>query len=90
MRYGFWCFDSGVGGVGGGVDGHVIDAVFVHIGTDLGVGIGRRDAFGAMTGREAISAQNICFLGVAVGAFDDCFGVAGEVRGSEISMIGSD
>ena len=48
----------------------------MHIGTDFGVGIGRRDGFGAMTGREAISAQDNCFLGVAIG-------VAGGVSGSE-------
>ena len=36
-------------------------------GTDFSAGIGRRDGFGATTGREAISAQDICFLGVAGG-----------------------
>ena len=33
--------------------------------TDLGVAIGRREGFGAVTGREAISAQDIGFFGVA-------------------------
>ena len=38
--------------------------------TDLGVAIGRREGFGATTGREAISAQDIGFLGVADVAAD--------------------
>ena len=54
----------------------------MHVGTGLGVAIGRRDGFGAMTGREAISAQDICFLGVAIG-------VAGGVKGSELSEVDS-
>ncbi|KAG7002094.1 hypothetical protein G7Y79_00029g063900 [Physcia stellaris] len=33
--------------------------------TDLGVAIGRREGFGATIGLEAISAQDIGFLGVA-------------------------
>ena len=33
--------------------------------TNLGVAIGRREGLGATTGREAISAQDISFLGVA-------------------------
>ena len=33
--------------------------------TNLGVAMGRREGFGAAIGREAISAQDICFLGVA-------------------------
>ena len=32
---------------------------------DFGVAIGRREGFDAVTGREAISAQNIDFLDVA-------------------------
>ena len=44
--------------------------------TDLGVAIGRREGFGATTGREAISAQDIGFLGVA--ADKDFGGVAGD------------
>ena len=46
-------------------------------GAILGVGIGRRDGFGATTGREAISAQDIGFLGVATGE-------VGGVSGSEV------
>ena len=46
----------------------------------FGVGIGRREGFDAMTGREAISAQDICFRDVAVG-------VAGGVNGNEISEV---
>ena len=48
----------------------------------FGVGTGRREGFGATTGREAISAQDI-FFGVAIG-------VAGGVSGSEVSMVGFD
>ncbi|KAG6994009.1 hypothetical protein G7Y79_00048g084050 [Physcia stellaris] len=33
---------------------------------DLGVAIGKREGFGATTGREAISAQDIDFFGVAI------------------------
>ncbi|KAG7008967.1 hypothetical protein G7Y79_00004g015510 [Physcia stellaris] len=36
----------------------------------LGVAIGKREGFGATTGREAISAQNIGFLGVATDGVD--------------------
>ena len=60
----------------------------MHIGTPFGVGTGRREGFGAMTGREAISAQDIGFFGVAVGAVGDCFGVAGGVSGSEDFEVG--
>ena len=37
----------------------------------MGVAIGRREGFGATIGREAISAQDIGFLGVADVAADD-------------------
>ena len=83
VRYGFWCFGFGVCGVGG----QVIGAVSVHVGTIFGVGTGRRDGFGAMTGREAISAQDIGFRGVAGLVGVDCFGVAGGVKGSELSKV---
>ena len=56
------------------------DAVFSAFGSCLDVGMGRRDGFGATTGREAISAQDIGFLGVAIGVD---IGVAGGVKGSE-------
>ena len=50
----------------------------------FGVGTGRRDGFGARTGREAISAQDIGFFGVArlvgVDCLDVGIGVAGVVR----------
>ena len=80
VRYGFWCFGFGVCGVGGQVNG----AVSTIFGARFGVGIGRREGLGATTGREAISAQDICFLGVATGAESDCFGVGGGVSGSEV------
>ncbi|KAG6997643.1 hypothetical protein G7Y79_00039g076050 [Physcia stellaris] len=41
----------------------------LHI--DLDVAIGRREGFGATTGRETISAQDIGFLGVATDEVDD-------------------
>ena len=53
----------------------------MHLGVGFGAGIGRREGFGATTGREAISAQDNGFLGVATGAVSDCFGVAGGVAG---------
>ena len=43
------------------------------------VGIGRREGFGESIGREAISAQEIGFFGVAGDAID----VAGDVSRSE-------
>ena len=43
-----------------------------------------------MTGREAISAQDIGFRGVAVGSIGDCFGVAGGVKGSEVREVDFD
>ena len=52
----------------------------------LGVGIGRRDGFGATIGREAISAQDIGFLGVATG---EVGGVIGGVSGSEFFEVTS-
>ena len=39
----------------------------MHFGTDFGVGFGRREGFGARIGREAMSAQDIGFRGVAGG-----------------------
>ena len=66
--------------------------------TDLGVAIGRREGFGATTGREAISAQDIGFLGVATdkdsegGSEEGSEGVAsdlatnfGDVGGEEVT-----
>ena len=49
----------------GGVSGQAMLAFSEDLHTDLGVAIGRREGFGATTGREAISAQDIGFLGVA-------------------------
>ena len=99
VRYGSWCccccFGFGVCGVGGQVFG----AVSVHVDTGFGVGTGRREGFGALTGREAISAQDICFRGVAIGvgvaggegtSSDVETGVAGGVRGSEVWEVDSD
>ena len=76
VRYGFWCFGVGFGGVGGQIFG----AVSVHLGIGFAAGIGRRDGFGATTGREAISAQDIGFFGVAIGviggvSWSEVFGV---------------
>ena len=75
-----------------GVGGQVFDAVSVHADTGFGVGTGRREGFGAMTGREAISAQDNGFRGVAGLVGVDCFGVAvgvaGGVIGSELSEVG--
>ena len=62
-----WCFDEGVrGGVSGasGASGQLAAGFFKVLHIDLGVAIERRENFGA-TGREAISAQDIGFLGVA-------------------------
>ena len=56
----------------------------------FGVGTGRREGFGAVTGCEAISAQDIDFLGVAVDAIGDCFGVAGGVSGSKVLVVDFD
>ncbi|KAG7008418.1 hypothetical protein G7Y79_00006g020380 [Physcia stellaris] len=56
-----WCFGDGVRG---GVGGQAMLAFSNGLHTNLGVAIGRREGFGA-TGREAISAQDIGFLGVA-------------------------
>ena len=54
----------------------------MHVDTGFGVGIERREGFDAMTERETISVQNICFRGVAVD-------VADGINGSEISKIDS-
>ena len=92
VRYGFWCFGVGFGGVGGQIFG----AVSVHLGIGFAAGIGRRDGFGATTGREAISAQDIGFFGVAIGAdvaitaFGVQGGVAGGVSGSEFFEVRSE
>ena len=73
--------------------------------TDLGVAIGRREGFGATTGREAISAQDIGFLGVAADKDSDAVskegsegvGVAGDsatnfgdVGGEEVTDRGNE
>ena len=52
------------------------DAVSSAFGSCLDVDMGRRDGFGATTEREAISAQDIGFLGVAI---DVDIGVTGGV-----------
>lgn len=46
-------------------------------GTVLGVGIRRREGFGATTERQTISAQDIGFFDVSIGAVSDGFGVSG-------------
>ena len=50
----------------------------------------RREDFDAMIEREIISTQNICFLDVAIDAFDDCFDMTNEIKKNEISMIDFD
>ena len=57
--------------------------------TDFAVGIGRREGFRAMTGREATSAQDIGFFGGVAGmAVSIKGGVGGGVIGSEDSAVG--
>ncbi|KAG7004897.1 hypothetical protein G7Y79_00023g054810 [Physcia stellaris] len=77
---------GGFGPPGGGVGGQVFGAVSSAFGMILGVGIGRREGFDAMTGREAISAQDN-FFGVAIGV---AIGVAGGVNGSEVFEVDFD
>ncbi|KAG6991010.1 hypothetical protein G7Y79_00059g091950 [Physcia stellaris] len=76
-------------GVRGGVGGQAMLAFSNGLHTDLGVAIGRREGFGA-TGREAISAHDIGFLGVATDEESD--GVSGEdvlsERSRTISGVG--
>ena len=52
----------------------------------LGVGIGRREGFGAIIGREAILAQDIGFLGVAIGVATGVAGGVGVVGGVRTSF----
>ena len=68
----------------------ISDAVFVHVDTILNVATGKRDDFDAMIERETISIQNICFLDVAVSAFDDCFDVTDDVSEDESFEIDFD
>ena len=62
-----------------GASGHLAAGFSKGLHTDLGFAIGRREGFGA-TGREAISAQDIGFLGVATD----------EERGSEGLEVAGD
>ena len=49
----------------------MIDAVFAILDTRFDVEIGKREDFDAMTERETISTQNICFRDVAIDVADE-------------------
>ena len=67
-----WCFGEGVRGeVDDEVSGQQAAGFSTVLYADLGVAIGRREGFGAVTDREAISAQDIDFRGVATDEVDD-------------------
>ena len=93
-----WCFEVGVRGGVSGASGQQTAGFSKALLTDLGVAIGRREGFGATTGREAISAQDIGFFGVATDKDSDAVsegGVAsdmatnfGEAGGEEVTESG--
>ena len=93
IKYDFWCccccFDFDVCEI----DEQIFDAVFVHVDIDFDVEIEKRENFDALTERETISIQNICFRDVANDeniSADVDIDVTNEIKESDVSMIDSE
>ena len=87
VKYDFWCFVFREKNVCDEIDEQIIVAIFNVFDIDFDVNIEKRENFDAMTERETISIQNICFFDVAI---DVAIDVTNEIKKNEISKIDFD